>query len=165
MELAEPPWFFQRFDCKFERGGLLLCGSAVHAVVRLSDYESLITVGGATMFGKRLGACLVGGVVCAALCTVGAHIIYGFPGFTWEDAAATVANRLLLGFVIGISSWRLNHLPHGAALGLFLSLSVSIGFLPNDWLGFLLFTSAGVLYGLLIEWFATDILKAPMRLV
>ncbi len=36
----------------------------------------------------------------------------------------TVANRLLLGFVIGISSWRLKHHLHGALLGLILSLTV-----------------------------------------
>jgi hypothetical protein len=115
------------------------------------------------MYAKRLWVCLFGGILSAAICTVGAQIIYGFPGLTWEDSAATVANRLLLGLVIGISAWRLNHLLHGAALGFILSLSVSIGFLPHDLLGFLLFTLAGTVYGLLIEWLATDILKAPMR--
>lgn len=115
------------------------------------------------MYAKRLWACLFGGVLCAAICTVGAQIIYGFPALTWENAAATVANRLLLGLVIGINGWRLNHLLHGAALGFLVSLSVSVGFLPHELLKFLLFTAAGTAYGLLIEWLATDILKAPMR--
>ena len=78
-------------------------------------------------------------------------------------SAATVANRLLLGFVIGISCWRINYLLHGAILGLILSLSVSIGFLPGNLLGFFLYTSAGILYGIFIEWLSTDVFKAPMR--
>jgi hypothetical protein len=73
-----------------------------------------------------------------------------------------VANRILLGFAIGISSWKLPHLLHGGLMGLMFSFSVSIGFLPANSLGFALYTTAGVIYGLAIEWLATDILKLPM---
>jgi hypothetical protein len=73
----------------------------------------------------------------------------------------TVANRLLLGFVVGISSWKIRHHLHGALLGLILSLTVSVGFIPNDMLKFVLYTSAGVFYGIMIDWLATDIFKAP----
>ena len=111
---------------------------------------------------KRLLACMLGGVISAVICLVGRQIIFGFPEILWENIAATVANRLLLGFVIGISGWKINYLLHGAILGLILSLSVSIGFLPINILGFFLYTSAGILYGILIEWLATDVFKAPM---
>jgi len=56
-----------------------------------------------------------------------------------------------MGFAIGISSWKIPDLMHGELIGLFLSLSVSIGFLPADLLSFGLYTTAGVLYGVLIE--------------
>ena len=115
------------------------------------------------MHSKRLWACLLGGVLSAAICTLGAQIIFGFPPFDWEHASRTVANRILLGFVVGISGCKMSHLLHGALLGLLISLTVSIGFLPSDLLRFFLFTSAGIIYGLLIEWLATDILHAPMR--
>lgn len=73
----------------------------------------------------------------------------------------TVANRLLLGFVVGISSWKIKHHLHGALLGLILSLTVSIGFLPCEFLKFTLYTGAGIFYGIMIDWLATDVFKAP----
>ena len=106
--------------------------------------------------------CLLGGVGSACICLAGWQIIFGFPEIIWADVAATVANRLLLGFTIGLSCWKINHLLHGAILGLIFSLSVSIGFLPNDQLAFFLYTIAGILYGVMIEWLATDVFKAPM---
>ena len=72
----------------------------------------------------------------------------------------TIANRLLLGFVIGISSWRVKHHLHGALLGLILSLTISIGFLPGYILKFFLYTGAGVLYGIFIDWLASDVFKS-----
>ncbi len=115
------------------------------------------------MYQRRFWVCLLGGAISAVICLVGRQIIFGFPEILWENIAATVANRLLLGFVIGISGWRINYLIHGAILGLVLSISVSIGFLPDNLLGFFLFTIAGVIYGLLIEWMSTIAFKAPMK--
>ena len=115
------------------------------------------------MYRKRLLVCMLGGVLSAIICLVGKQIVYGFPEITWDVVAATVANRLLLGFVIGISCWRVNYLLHGAILGLIVSLSVSIGFFPSHTLGFFLYTPAGIVYGILIEWLSTDVFKAPMK--
>jgi hypothetical protein len=55
------------------------------------------------MFPKRLWICILGGVLSAVICLVGCQIAFGFPKITWDTVAATVANRLLLDFVIGIS--------------------------------------------------------------
>ena len=115
------------------------------------------------MYKKRLWVCVLGGVISAIICLVGRQIIFGFPQVTLENVAATVANRLLLGFAIGISGWRIHYLLHGGVLGLIFSLSVSIGFLSSNLVGFFLFTTAGILYGVLIEWLSTDVFKAPMR--
>lgn len=111
---------------------------------------------------RRFWTCMLGGVISACICLIGKEVIFGYPEVRWPDIAATVANRILLGFTIGISSWKIPHLLHGALLGLFFSLSVSIGFLPADLLSFGLYTTAGVLYGVLIEWLATNIFKVPM---
>ena len=115
------------------------------------------------MYKKRIWACMLGGVISAVICLIGRQIIFSFSDITWASVAATVANRLLLGFVIGISCWKINYLIHGAVLGLILSLSVSIGFLSNDLLPFFLYTVAGIFYGLIIEWLSTNLFKAPMR--
>ena len=114
---------------------------------------------------KRLWACLLGGVISAAVCLIGRQLAFGFPPITMENVAATMANRVLLGFAIGISGWRIHHLLHGGVLGLFFSLSVSIGFIPSNPLGFFFFTTVGVLYGVFIEWLSTNVFKAPMKAV
>jgi hypothetical protein len=114
------------------------------------------------MYPERLGICMGGGVISALICIVGSQIIHGFPPITIDTMAATVANRLLLGFVIGISSWGINYLLHVAILGLILSLTVSIGFLSNL-TDFTLYTSTGVLYGVMIEYLSTVVFKSPMR--
>jgi len=115
------------------------------------------------MVNKRLWVCVLGGVITAVVCLVGSQIIFGFPPIEWKTISVTVANRILLGFAIGLSGWGIHYLLHGALLGLIFSLSVSIGFLPGDLLPFFLYTTAGILYGLFIEWLATDIFKAPMK--
>ncbi len=112
------------------------------------------------MSNNRILTCMLGGVISACICLVGIQIIFGFPGITWSTVSTTIANRLLLGFVIGISSWRIKHHLHGALLGLILSLTVSIGFLPEEILKFSLYTGAGIFYGILIDWLATDIFKS-----
>lgn len=114
------------------------------------------------MYPKRLRACLLGGAISAVICFIGGQVIHGWPAITWQLLAAAVANRLLLGFVIGISAWHINYLLHGAVLGLLVSLTASIGFLSAGPVDFLLYTGAGVLYGLFIEFLATRSFKAPM---
>jgi hypothetical protein len=118
---------------------------------------------GDTMYRKRLIVCVFGGIVAAGFCLAGRQILFGAPEITWNTIAYTMANRLLLGFTVALSGWRINHLAHGAILGFIVSFSVSLGFLFSNPLEFAAYTSAGVLYGFLIEWFSTDIFKAPMR--
>jgi hypothetical protein len=110
---------------------------------------------------KRLQICILGGAVAAVFCLIGRQVIYGFAGITMQTIAHTVANRLLLGFMIAISSWRINHLVHGALLGFLFSLSVSIGYLPEGLIDFVAYTLAGTFYGVLIEWLSTNVFSAP----
>jgi hypothetical protein len=81
---------------------------------------------------------------------LGRQVIYGFGEIHTTTIAHTIANRLLLGFVIGISSRRINHLVHGALLGFLFSLSVSIGYLPDGLIDFAAYNLAGTFYGALV---------------
>lgn len=76
---------------------------------------------------------------------------------------SSIGNRILIGFVIGISAWRIHYLLHGTLMGLIVTLSISIGILLDSVAGFLMFTVAGLIYGFLIELFATKVFKAKMN--
>jgi hypothetical protein len=113
------------------------------------------------VYNKRLAACLLGGGISALVCLIGAQIIHGNPPISWETVSYTMANRVLLGFIIGLSAWQLYYLVHGALLGLIVSLSVSIAFVARP-MDFFLYTAAGVIYGVFIEFLSTRIFRAPM---
>lgn len=113
---------------------------------------------------KRVLICLLGGAISATFCVLGRQVIYGFAEMTMNTVAHTIANRLLLGFVIGISGWRINHLVHGALLGFLFSISVSIGYLPEGTIDFAAYILAGTFYGVFIEWLSTNLFSAPMSL-
>ena len=110
---------------------------------------------------KRILTCRLGGLISACICLVGSQVIFGYPKIEWSTISMTVANHLSLGFVIGISSWTIKHHLNGALLGLILSLTVSIGFLPDEILKFYLNTGAGIFYGIMIDWLSTNEFKAP----
>jgi hypothetical protein len=76
----------------------------------------------------------------------------------------TVANRTLLGFIIGISGLRrLNYLLHGAIIGLIATIPISVYPLAGgDWTSFVWLEVAGAVYGLVIELIVTKLLKAPI---
>lgn len=109
---------------------------------------------------KRLWLSLLAGAVCAAICAVGKLFLN--PAITLPVLlASAVGNRLLLGFVIGISRLKMNYLRHGALIGLLVSLSYSIGTLAEKNLeGFVIYTMVGVVYGVVIELFVTKGCKA-----
>jgi len=56
----------------------------------------------------------------------------------------------------------MNFLLHGALIGLLVSLITSIPFLEGGVIGFLLFTTAVIIYGILIELVATKVFKAKV---
>lgn len=110
---------------------------------------------------RRLLICLAGGVVAAGICIAGMKS-GGNVSLTTAVLLSTIGNRILIGFVIGISSWRIHYLLHGALIGLIVTLSTSVVILPQNIKGFILYTLAGIVYGLLIELFATKVFKAQM---
>jgi hypothetical protein len=117
------------------------------------------------MYQKRLVICLIGGLVSAIICLSGGYLFGLITNITLPVLSTSVGNRLLIGFVIGISNWQTNYLFHGAVIGLIVSLSTSLGSLFNDMLGFTLYTFAGIAYGILIEYLATKVFRSPMRFI
>ncbi len=107
---------------------------------------------------KRYLICLIGGFVAAGIC-VGGMISGGRVEMTQPLLLASIGNRVLIGFVLGISGWRIHWALHGLMVGLIVTLSSSLAILPQlD--GFLLYTVAGMIYGFLIELVATKAFKA-----
>jgi hypothetical protein len=69
----------------------------------------------------------------------------------------------MLGFLIGISTLRLRYLLNGAIIGLSVSLISSFLILEDNTIGFILFSTAGIIYGAFIDWFASKMFKVPAR--
>lgn len=110
---------------------------------------------------KRYIICLIGGFIAAGIC-VGGMVSGGKVEVTQQILLASVGNRVLIGFVLGISGWKIKWGWHGLIVGLIVTLSSSLVILP-DMTGFLMYTIAGMIYGLLIEFIATKIFKAPVQ--
>jgi hypothetical protein len=113
------------------------------------------------MKNKRLVICTIGGIIAGIICSAGGLLSGNIAQFSFFAIAGTFLNRLMLGFFIGISSLKMNYLLHGMLIGFLVSLINSISFLENGISGFLFFTIAGIIYGLLIELFVTKVFKAP----
>jgi hypothetical protein len=116
------------------------------------------------MYRKRVFACIVGGAISALICVSGGNLRGVIAGISPAVLAASIVNRLLIGFVIAISQWRMNYMLHGVVIGLLVSLTVSLQFLPSDQQTFFLYTGAGVVYGVLTEILSTVVFRAPMRI-
>jgi hypothetical protein len=112
---------------------------------------------------KRLLLSLAGGIICAIICYLGRKSL--IQGITTSDLiASSFGNRILIGLVIGISSFRIHYLLNGIIIGFLVSLSYSIAMLvSNNIEGFISYTIAGAIFGLLIELYVTKWCKAPVE--
>ena len=111
---------------------------------------------------KRLIICVIGGIIAAVICVMGMKSS-GRMELTTPILLSSIGNRVLIGFVIGVSGWRINYLLHGTVIGLLVTLSSSVAILPDNLNGFLLYTIAGMVYGLLIQLVATKVFKTGMN--
>lgn len=112
---------------------------------------------------KRLLICIIGGIIAGLLCLTGGYLTGNIREFTFFTVVPVFFNRVMLGFVIGISCLKMNYLLHGALIGLLVTLITSIPFLEGGTAGFFLFTFAGIIYGILIELFATKVFKSGVE--
>ena len=115
------------------------------------------------MKNKRLLICTIGGLAAAIICTTGGLLTGNIAEFTFFAVAGVFVNRLMLGFIIGISRLKMNYLLHGVLMGFLVSFIISVSFLENNLKDFIFFTVTGMVYGLLIELFATKVFKAKIE--
>jgi hypothetical protein len=115
------------------------------------------------MKNKRLLICSIGGLLAGIICSAGGVLSGNIPEFSFFAIASPIVNRLMLGFFIGISRLRMNYLLHGILIGFLVSFINSVSFLENNLKGFLFYTTAGIIYGLLIELFDTKVFKARIE--
>lgn len=116
------------------------------------------------MYAKRFWLALIFGIVAGLLCA--------WTGYAQTPAdirimvfVSVVLNRALIGFIIGLSAWKMGWALHGLVIGLIGTLPLSVpliftaeaGFVP-----FLMYTVAGLVWGFLIELLVSKAFKAPM---
>ncbi len=113
------------------------------------------------MLNRRFYMCMAGGFIAAVICISGAFAL-GFMKEISFNTASLVLNRILIGFVIGISFWKIHYLLHGALIGLLVSLVKTMSFLPQEPNGFLIVTITGVAYGMATEFVVTKVCREPV---
>ena len=117
------------------------------------------------MYAKRFWIALIFGVITGLICA-----FISMSGAAAEQKTmvflSALLNRALIGFVIGISAWKLGWALHGIIVGLIVTLAMSF---PLIWVPeagfnvFLMYTIGGIVWGFIIELFTTIIFKAPIR--
>ena len=86
---------------------------------------------------------------------------------TLSGAVSIILYQALMGFVIGISAWKISWWLHGLLIGLFFSLPLAFGslWIGMGWgRGFVLTLVIGIVFGFLIEILTTLVFKAEMRI-
>jgi len=113
------------------------------------------------MITKRIIICTIGGVIAGILCMIGGILSGNITEITFMGIFPLFFNRMMLGFIIGISNLKMHYLLHGAMVGLLISLISSLLIIEESTIGFILFSTAGIIYGALIDWVATKLFKCP----
>ncbi len=117
---------------------------------------------------KRMIIATIMGVVCGFICF--AFASSGPASLPVAVAYQLILSRVLLGFAIGISIFKMGHWSiHGALLGLIFSLPLAVsGFMAPEnpqfthTSMFIATLVMGIIYGLLIEFVTTVLFKAKM---
>jgi hypothetical protein len=104
---------------------------------------------------KRLIYSVFLGILAGLFCYFGGKYGAGMV-FTKRMIAGALLNRAMIGFVIGITSWKLNYLLRGAVIGILVSAITAV-YAPLQ--GAIMFTLFGMVYGILIDWIVTGPLK------
>lgn len=114
-------------------------------------------------FAKRIIITTVLGFLAGLVCYWGMKS-GGRVELTPAMTMGTILNRALIGFVIGISGWRINYLLHGILIGFIATLPMGVyPLVEGQIVGFVMFVVAGAIYGLIIEILTTKVFKAPIR--
>jgi len=101
---------------------------------------------------KRLKISLLTGAILGVVCIIGASVRSGFQSEAYWLFALWY-NRLLMGLVIGLP-WQNSGLKKAVVRGAFLGLFVSFAFYSATGFSDVVSFLAGILYGIIIEYFA-----------
>ena len=110
------------------------------------------------MRGMRLLVTTILGFIFGVVCWLLASS--GQPGMPAAMAWSIILSRALIGFVIGVSAWKINHMIHGIIIGFIVSIPMALGSLAFQ--GFKIFLATlimGMIYGFLIELISHLIVK------
>ena len=113
---------------------------------------------------KRLFIALFFGFLTGILCVLLG--MYGLKDtYTISLILYVLANRTLIGFVIGISSLSMNWKLHGSLMGFIASIPFALGVMlePGKLGVFIASLLLGTVYGLIIEFFTTVVFKAKQN--
>jgi hypothetical protein len=110
------------------------------------------------MRGSRLLVTTLLGFVFGVVCWLLASS--GQPAMPAAMSWSIIFSRALLGFVIGISAWKINYMLHGIVLGFIVSIPMALLSLSFQGLKMFLGTLImGMIYGFLIELISHLIIK------
>ena len=115
------------------------------------------------IYEKRIVSATIWGVIFGFISWGLAQISGDIP---LSGAVAIIFSQTLLGFVIGISAWKITWWLHGCLLGLFFSLPSGFTFIwvGFGWgAGFVPTLIIGIIFGFLIEFLITVVFNAEMR--
>jgi len=117
------------------------------------------------MYPKRFWIAFILGILAGVLCALGGNSKVPEHIRTMVFISV-ILNRAFIGFVIGVSAWRMSWILHGILLGLIgtLPMSVPVIFYQQaGWNAFIIYTVAGIIWGFLIELLTSLAFKAPMK--
>jgi hypothetical protein len=96
--------------------------------------------------------------------------LWGYFGGSWCGVQFTLGQMLtlvftemLMGFVIGISAWKINYLLHGLLIGLIVNFPMSLGAIDFDVNSIYVLIGLGCGWGVFIEWLADILLSDTKR--
>ena len=106
---------------------------------------------------KRIIIATIFGIITGVLCYLGGKY-YADVEFTTGTMLSTILNRTLIGFVIGISLFKLNWALHGIIMGIIVGLPLSTAAIGEG--GFWTLLIFSIIWGFIIELFTTVVFKS-----
>jgi len=114
---------------------------------------------------KRVIIAIIFGIIAGVICLVLGMLRVPEVEFDAVMIVWIFINRTLIGFVIGISAWRIHWVWHGIILGGIVGLPFSYWMLLQgaDFLNFIMVLLMSCFFGFFIELFTSAIFKAKVK--
>jgi hypothetical protein len=110
---------------------------------------------------KRVIIATVLGIIAGILCYAGGTM--SGVNFTTGMTLGTILNRAVIGFLIGVSAWKIGWVLHGILMGAIGGSPLWLAAIDSGINSLLILLVFSVVWGFLIELVTTKVLKAPQR--